>query len=74
MTKRRACQTIHRMRIENKSRDADTSRYVKFTIVDYGDLVALTASTGLAGSEDGIGKTIVGGVGGVGGVSVGVGP
>lgn len=49
-------------------------RYVKPELVDYGDLIALTASTGSAGTEDGIGKTIVGGVAGVGGVSVGVGP
>lgn len=47
--------------------------YVKPQLVDYGDLVALTASTGSAGTEDGIGKTIVGGIGGVSGVSVGVG-
>jgi hypothetical protein len=48
--------------------------YVKPVIVDYGDLVSLTAAQGTVGTEDGIGKTIVAGVGGVGGVSVGVGP
>jgi hypothetical protein len=48
--------------------------YVKPVLVDYGDLVALTAAQGTVGTEDGIGKTLVGGVGGVGGVSVGVGP
>lgn len=49
-------------------------KYVKPELVDYGDLVALTAGQGTVGTEDGIGKTLVGGVGGVGGVSVGVGP
>jgi hypothetical protein len=48
--------------------------YVKPEVVDYGDLVSLTAGEGTAGTEDGIGKTLVGGVAGVGGVSVGVGP
>jgi hypothetical protein len=50
------------------------ANYVKPVIVDYGDLVSLTAAQGSAGTEDGIGKTVVAGVGGVGGVSVGVGP
>jgi hypothetical protein len=58
------------------SKDHSTTQpsYVKPVIVDYGDLVSLTAAQGSAGTEDGIGKTVVAGVGGVGGVSVGVGP
>ena len=50
------------------------SEYVEPVIVDQGDLVALTAFQGTAGTEDGMGKSVVAGVGGVGGVSVGVGP
>ena len=48
--------------------------YTKPSVVDYGDLVALTASQGSVGAEDGMGKTVQVGVGGTGGVSVGVGP
>ncbi len=48
--------------------------YSKPVVVDYGDLVSLTASAGTVGSEDGIGKTIQAGVGGVVGVSVGIAP
>lgn len=48
--------------------------YTKPSVVDYGDLVSLTASQGMAGAEDGMGKTVQVGVGGTGGVSVGVGP
>ena len=54
---------------ENTTRD-----YTKPVVVDYGDLVSLTASTGAVGTEDGVGKTVTGGVGGVAGFSVGVGP
>ncbi len=46
--------------------------YEKPEIVDYGDLVALTAGAGSAGTEDGVGKTVQGGVGGAGSVSVGI--
>lgn len=46
--------------------------YEKPQVSDYGDLLTLTAAQGTIGSEDGIGKTIQGGVGGVAGVSVGV--
>jgi len=46
--------------------------YVKPEVVDYGDLVELTAAAGSIGSEDGTGKTIQAGVGGVVDVSVGV--
>ncbi len=48
--------------------------YCKPVVVDYGDLVSLTASAGTLGSEDGTGKTIQAGVGGVVGVSVGIAP
>jgi hypothetical protein len=58
----------------SKDESRTQPRYVKPEIVDYGDLVSLTAAQGSAGTEDGIGKTVVAGVGGVGGVSVGVGP
>ena len=46
--------------------------YVKPEVVDYGDLVELTAAAGSLGSEDGTGKTIQAGVGDVIGVSVGI--
>jgi hypothetical protein len=46
--------------------------YEKPQVVDYGDLLTLTAASGIQGSEDGVGKTIQAGVGGTGGVSVGV--
>ena len=48
--------------------------YEKPQIVDYGDLLTLTASQGSIGTEDGAAgqKTIQAGVGGVAGVSVGV--
>jgi hypothetical protein len=46
--------------------------YEKPYISDYGDLLELTAASGVVGSEDGIGKTVQGGVGGVVEVSVGV--
>jgi len=67
-------QTMRAMWTESPHDGVSTGpEYVKPQLVDYGDLVALTASTGTAGSEDGMGKTIVGGIAGVGGVSVGVG-
>ncbi len=50
------------------------STYSKPMVVDYGDLVTLTASLGTIGSEDGTGKTIQAGVGGVVGVSIGIHP
>lgn len=46
--------------------------YEKPQVVDYGDLLALTAAQGVVGTEDGVGKTVQAGVGGVAGVSVGV--
>jgi hypothetical protein len=48
--------------------------YEKPQIVDHGTLRDLTAASGTIGSEDGIGKTVQGGVGGVVGVSVGIFP
>lgn len=46
--------------------------YQKPEVVDFGDLLALTAASGSIGSEDGIGKTVQAGVGDVVTVSVGV--
>jgi hypothetical protein len=46
--------------------------YEKPQISDYGDLLELTAASGVAGTEDGVGKTVQAGVGGVVEVSVGV--
>jgi hypothetical protein len=47
--------------------------YEKPQVLDYGDLLTLTAAQGAIGTEDGFGgKTIQAGVGGVVGVSVGV--
>jgi hypothetical protein len=50
-----------------------TMDYEKPEVVDYGDLVALTAAAGSVGTEDGVGKTIQEGVGGGASVSVGIG-
>ena len=47
--------------------------YEKPQVIDYGDLLTLTAGAGTVGSEDGVGKTIQVGVGGVAGASVGIG-
>ena len=47
--------------------------YTTPKVVDYGDLVDMTLATGVAGSEDGVGKTIQAEVGPV-DVSVGVFP
>lgn len=69
------CPTITGMRSEASNDQSRTEPgYVKPEVIDYGDLVALTAGQGTVGTEDGIGKTVVGGVAGLGGVSVGVGP
>lgn len=46
--------------------------YEKPRVVDYGDLLSLTAASGVQGSEDGMSKSVQAGVGGVAGVSVGV--
>lgn len=46
--------------------------YEKPEIIDFGDLVALTASAGTVGSEDGVGKTVQAGAGGVGSTSIGI--
>jgi hypothetical protein len=62
------------MRMESQNGISRATMYVKPEVVDYGDLTAITAGQGAAGTEDGIGKTVTGGVAGVGGVSVGVGP
>jgi len=68
-------QTMQSMWTESPHDGVSTGpQYVKPQLVDYGDLVALTAANGTVGTEDGIGKTTVGGVGGIGGVSVCVGP
>lgn len=42
------------------------------TVVDYGDLTDLTLASGIAGTEDGAGKTVQGGAPGIGEVSIGV--
>lgn len=47
--------------------------YEKPQVIDYGDLLTLTAGQGAVGTPDGTGFTVQVGVGGVGGVSVGVG-
>jgi hypothetical protein len=46
--------------------------YEKPEVVDFGDLLELTAAAGIVGSEDGVGKTVQAGVGGIVEVSVGV--
>jgi len=46
--------------------------YEQPVISDFGDLLDLTAASGLTNVEDGVGKRIQAGVGGVVGVSVGV--
>ncbi len=46
--------------------------YEKPEVVDYGDLLELTAASGVAGVEDGMGKRISAGVGGVVEASVGI--
>lgn len=46
--------------------------YEKPEVVDFGDLLELTAAQGSIGTEDGAGKTITAGVGGVVEVSVGL--
>lgn len=75
MTSSSECHTITGMRSGASHHDSRTEpSYSKPEIVDYGDLVSLTAGQGTVGTEDGIGKTVTGGVAGVGGVSVGVGP
>jgi hypothetical protein len=48
--------------------------YEKPQVVDYGDLVELTAAAGALLSEDGIGKTVQVGVGDIIDVSVGLFP
>ena len=46
--------------------------YEKPSVRDYGDLVEITAASGVIGTEDGVGKRIIAGVGGVGNVSIGI--
>jgi hypothetical protein len=46
--------------------------YEKPSIIDFGDLLDITAASGVVGSEDGVGKTVQAGVGDVVEVSVGV--
>lgn len=46
--------------------------YLSPVVLDYGDLVVVTQSSGIAGTEDGVGKTVVVGAPGVGDLSVGV--
>lgn len=46
--------------------------YEKPQVVDYGDLVELTAAAGAAISEDGVGKTVQVGVGDVIEISIGI--
>lgn len=48
------------------------TNYVEPAVADLGSLVELTMATGVAGVEDGTGKTIQADVPGVGSVSVGV--
>ncbi len=47
-------------------------QYEKPQVVDYGDLVELTAAAGALISEDGVGKTVQVGVGDIIDVSIGV--
>ena len=46
--------------------------YEKPEVVDFGDLLELTAAAGSIGTEDGAGKTIKVGVGGVVSASIGL--
>ena len=46
--------------------------YEKPEVIDFGDLVELTAAAGSVGTEDGAGKTVQAGIGGVGSVSLGL--
>jgi hypothetical protein len=46
--------------------------YEKPEVIDYGDLLELTAASGIAGVEDGAGKRVRAGVDGVAEVSVGI--
>jgi hypothetical protein len=53
------------------SGEADVE-YEKPEVVDFGDLLELTAAQGSIGTEDGAGKTIQAGVGGLAAVSLGL--
>jgi hypothetical protein len=46
--------------------------YEKPEVVDFGDLLQLTAAQGSIGTEDGVGKTIQAGVGGIVSASIGL--
>jgi hypothetical protein len=46
--------------------------YEKPEVVDFGDIVQLTAAAGSIGAEDGVGKTVQIGVGGVISTSIGL--